>query len=59
MLEIMFHTISTVYFHVNVLRILSAYIHVSDVARGHDYMDVGGRAMPGAIAEESEATVLG
>lgn len=26
------------------------------VPRGHDYMDVGGRATPGAVAEESEGT---
>tara|TARA_R110002096_G_scaffold28699_4_gene86784 strand:+ start:12243 stop:12488 length:246 start_codon:yes stop_codon:yes gene_type:complete len=37
-------------------RIISVYIHVDDVAGGHDYMDVGGRATQGVVAEESEAT---
>ena len=28
------------------------------VARGHDYMEVGGRVTPGAVTEESEATTI-
>jgi len=37
-------------------RILSTYIHVGNVVRGHDCMDAGGRAKQEARAEESEAT---
>ncbi len=33
-------------------------IHGGHVVRGHDHMDVGGRVMPGAITEESEAPII-